>query len=85
RAFRQATASSRRPAMSPPSRSRARRRQEPLSTRLRRVIETERVGSRQGRDGPGTARTGWRAERPRQRQKSEGAAAALRRRLGTGR
>ncbi|MGH9291529.1 MAG: CDP-alcohol phosphatidyltransferase family protein [Acidimicrobiales bacterium] len=81
REFREArAAANRRPGLSRASRSRARRRPEPLSTRLRRVLESERAGAR-------TERAGSRAGRPRLRRPrdGEGATAALRRRLGTGR
>ncbi|MHB8245405.1 MAG: CDP-alcohol phosphatidyltransferase family protein [Acidimicrobiales bacterium] len=65
--------------------SRSRRRgREPLSTRLRSVLATERVGGpRMGRSRP--ARPGSRASERLAQRRQEGAASALRRRLGTGR
>ncbi|MGO9559201.1 MAG: CDP-alcohol phosphatidyltransferase family protein [Acidimicrobiales bacterium] len=64
---------------SPRSRRRA---GEPLTTRLRSVLASDRAGnSRSGRSSRSSARTSARLTQRRQ----EGAAAALRRRLGTGR
>jgi len=62
------------------SRARARRREEPLTTRVRRVLTTERIGVRSSRGerpaGP---------SRPRADRRQQGTAAALRRRLGNSR
>jgi CDP-diacylglycerol--glycerol-3-phosphate 3-phosphatidyltransferase len=61
-------------------RSRSRRRTgEPLSTRLRSVLAADRSGSEHG------GRTITKAPARRAQRRQEGAAAALRRRLGTGR
>jgi CDP-diacylglycerol--glycerol-3-phosphate 3-phosphatidyltransferase len=62
------------------SRARSRRREEPLTTRVRRVLTTERVGARPLR-GERTARE----NKPRADRRHQGTAAALRRRFGTGR
>lgn len=62
------------------SRARARRREEPLTTRVRRVLTTERIGVRSSR-GERPARQ----SRPRADRRQQGTAAALRRRLGNSR
>ncbi len=82
RAWREARMSGSRPSRVPrPSRPR-RRSGEPLSTRLRSVLASERtVSARAGRSGRPPSAARERHEKRRQ----DGAAAALRRRLGTGR
>jgi CDP-diacylglycerol--glycerol-3-phosphate 3-phosphatidyltransferase len=62
------------------SRARSRRREEPLTTRVRRVLTTERIGVRSTRGGRPARQSSARADR-----RQQGTAAALRRRLGNSR
>jgi len=61
------------------SRARSRRREEPLSIRLRRAFQTERTGTRT------RTRTATRPERARAERRRQGAESSFRRRLGSGR
>jgi CDP-diacylglycerol--glycerol-3-phosphate 3-phosphatidyltransferase len=78
REWRATSSESRRPRMAPQARLRARRRDEPLSTRVRRMITPEAAGS-------GHAPRSGRSGRERRAHARDGAGAALRRRLGSGR
>jgi CDP-diacylglycerol--glycerol-3-phosphate 3-phosphatidyltransferase len=61
------------------SRARSRRRDEPLSIRLRQAFQSERSGTRP------TTRTATRAGRARAERRRQGADSSFRRRLGSGR
>jgi CDP-diacylglycerol--glycerol-3-phosphate 3-phosphatidyltransferase len=89
RAWRETSGGTRRPSrqLVVASRARSRRWEEPLTTRVRRVLTTERRVLTSDRVGARPARSG-RAQRPgkpRAGRRPQGTAAALRRRLGTGR